>query len=244
MRDLNNEFVDTKDRKYAYDFDYRMHDYLMRTFEPYIGSKSSALEMGCYRGEFTKRLANRFDSVTVLEGSEELINEARRNVDRENVDFVHARFEDASLKGRYDAIFLIHTLEHLDNPNEILTGIKDWLSPDGQLFLVVPNARALSRQIAVKMGLIDFNAAVTDGEYKHGHRKTYSMDTLHDEVRKASLLCDSSGGVFVKPLANYQFDLLSGGDVVSEEYMEGCYQLSTTYPDLCSSIYIVCSIKR
>jgi hypothetical protein len=31
-RDLNREFADTEDRKYAYDFDYRMHGYMLRTF--------------------------------------------------------------------------------------------------------------------------------------------------------------------------------------------------------------------
>ena len=33
------------------------------------------------------------------------------------------------------------------------------------------------------------------------------------------------GGVLFKPLANYQFDKLMGGDVISDDYLEGCYRL-------------------
>ena len=52
------------------------------------------------------------------------------------------------------------------------------------------------------------------------------------------------GGVFFKPLANYQFDKLAGGDVVSDGYLEGCYRLGMHYPDLCASIYVVCEQRR
>ena len=55
-RDLNREFADTQTRKYAYDFDYRMHGYMLRAFDGKLPA-GRALEMGCFEGEFTKRLA-------------------------------------------------------------------------------------------------------------------------------------------------------------------------------------------
>jgi hypothetical protein len=90
------------------------------------------------------------------------------------------------------------------------------------------------------MGLIPFNSAVTDAEREHGHRRTYSLDTLERDVAGAGLRVVHRGGVFFKPLANYQFDKLAGGDVVSDAYLEGCYRLGMHYPDLCASIYVVC----
>ena len=48
-----------------------------------------------------------------------------------------------------------------------------------------PNANAPSRQIAVKMGLIGTNTEVTDAERAHGHRVTYTFDSLeHHGERK------------------------------------------------------------
>ena len=53
-RDLNTEFADTADRKYAYDFDYRMHDYMLRTFDARLPRSGRALELGCFEGGFVE----------------------------------------------------------------------------------------------------------------------------------------------------------------------------------------------
>jgi hypothetical protein len=105
---------------------------------------------------------------------------------------------------------------------------------------ICPNANAPSRQIAVKMGLITHNAAITPAEREHGHRNTYSLDTLEREAFQAGLTTLHRGGIFFKALANYQFDKILQTDIISKEYMDGCYQLGMIYPDLCASIYLVC----
>jgi hypothetical protein len=137
----------------------------------------------------------------------------------------------------------MHTLEHLDNPKDILQKVSTWLSDTGVLYLVCPNANAPSRQIAVKMGLISHNAAVTPAEKEHGHRKTYSLDTLEQETVGTDLKVTHRGGIFFKGLANFQFDKLMGGDVISQGYLDGCYQVGMLYPDLCASIYLICEKK-
>lgn len=238
MRDYNKEYRDTSERKYSYDFDSRMRRYMMRSFEAYA-PRGRALEMGCYQGEFTALLAQRFDDLTVIEASDELVAQARQRTG-DRVRFVCSTFEAFETGERWDSIFLVHTLEHLDDPVGVLRRVNCWLSAAGQLFLAVPNANAPSRQIAVKMGLIENNAAVTAAERAHGHRITYSLDTVERDARAAGLEVVHRGGVLFKPLANFQFDRLAGTDILSEEYLEGCYQLGMVYPDLCASVYLVC----
>ena len=116
----------------------------------------------------------------------------------------------------------------------------EWLSENGRLFVVCPNANAPSRQIAVHMGLISHNSAVTDAESAHGHRITYSLDTLERDVKKAGLKVMHRSGIFFKALANFQWDKILGTDVISQEYLDGCFELGEKYPDLCSSIFLVC----
>ena len=87
---------------------------------------------------------------------------------------------------------------------------------------------------------ISHNAAVTDAEEKHGHRITYSLDTLERDAVKAGLKVVHRSGIFFKALANFQWDQLLNTDIISKEYLQGCYELGQLYPDLCSSIYLIC----
>ncbi len=244
QRDYNAEIQDATDRQYAYSFDFDvMHPYMIRSFEPFF-RKGSLLELGSFKGDFTKRFLDYFDDITCVEASDVAIEEAKRKLG-DKVKFVNSLFETVTLPKRYDNIVLTHVLEHLDDPILVLRRINDeWLTEGGQLFLVCPNANAPSRQIAVKMGLISHNAAVTSAEAEHGHRCTYSLDTLERDAVAAGLNVVHRSGIFFKVLANFQWDRLLQTDIISKEYLEGCYKLGHVYPDLCSSIFLLCESTR
>jgi 2-polyprenyl-3-methyl-5-hydroxy-6-metoxy-1,4-benzoquinol methylase len=239
MRDLNKEFADTETRKYAYDFDYRMHEYMLRAFQPDLPA-GRALELGCYHGVFTERLTKIYPDLTVVEGASELVDVARARVGPD-VKFVLSRFEDFEPPEPFDAAFLLHTLEHVEDSVTLLRRIGSWLSPGGRLFVAVPNAYAASRQIAVAMGLVPYATAVTEGEALHGHRRTYCKETLQSDVRAAGLRIVNEGGILFKPLANFQFDRALRERIVGDDYLNGCFELGKAYPELCASIYAVCS---
>lgn len=240
LRDYNDEIKDAKDHQYAYGFDFDvMHPFMLRSFEPFF-LDGDLLELGCFKGDFTRRLSNYFSDITCVEASEEALIEARQKLGG-RAKFVSSTFEQVNLPKQYNNIVLTHVLEHIDDPVGLLRRINDeWLTENGRLFLVCPNANAASRQIAVKMGLITHNAAVTDAELKHGHRCTYSLDTLERDATAAGLKIVYRSGIFFKALANFQWDRLLQTDIVSPEYLEGCYQLGQQYPDLCASIFLLC----
>lgn len=240
-RDYNKEIEDTNDHKYAYNFDFDvMHPFMFKSFLPFFIKKGNLLELGSFKGDFTKRLLPIFEDITCIEASDDAIEIAKSKL-RNNVKIVHSLFETAALPTKYDNIILTHVLEHLDNPVKILKRINDeWLSDDGVLFLVCPNANAPSRQIAVKMGIISHNTSITDDEAKHGHKITYTLDTLERDAIAAGLKVTFRTGIFFKALANFQWDKLLNSDIISPQYLEGCFQLGQLYPDLCSSIFLLC----
>ena len=240
QRNYNVEIADTSNHKYAYGFDFDvMHPYMVRSFEPFF-NKGSLLELGSFKGDFTKRFLPYFDDVTCVEASDEALAQARQKLG-DQVTYVNSLFETATLPKRYDNIVLTHVLEHLDDPILVLKRINDeWLAEGGRFFLVCPNANAPSRQIAVKMGLISHNAAVTPAEAAHGHRCTYSLDTLERDVVASGLKVVHRSGIFFKALANFQWDRLLQTDIISQDYLDGCYKLGQQYPDLCSSIFLMC----
>ncbi|UUE08513.1 class I SAM-dependent methyltransferase [Dickeya zeae] len=239
-RDYNAEINDTSEHKYAYGFDFDvMHPFMIRSFEPFFKS-GNLLELGSFKGDFTRRLQSYFDDITCVEISDVAISEAKKRL-QGNVRFVSDCFESVKLDNQYDNIVLTHVLEHLDDPVFVLKRINDeWLSKNGRLFLVCPNANAPSRQIAVKMGLIPYNSAVTEAEKEHGHRCTYTLDTLERDAVSAGLKIVQRSGIFFKALANFQWDRLLQTDIISQDYLEGCYNLGQQYPDLCSSIFLLC----
>lgn len=239
-RDFNKEIIDNSGRNYFYGFDYDvMHPYMIQSFEPFLRS-GNLLELGSFTGELTKRLLPYSNDITCVEASDVAMSEARQKLG-DKVTFVKALFEQAELPTRYDNIVMTHVLEHLDDAVLVLKRINDeWLSDKGRFFLVCPNANAPSRQIAVKMGLISHNAAVTPAEAEHGHRCTYSLDTLERDAVAAGLKVVHRSGIFFKALANFQWDRLLQTDIISPAYLDGCYKLGQQYPDLCSSIFLVC----
>lgn len=239
-RDYNVEIKDTNEHKYAYGFDFDvMHPFMIKSFEPFFNN-GSLLELGSFKGDFTRRFLPYFDDVTCVEASDTAVAEARMKLG-DKVTFVNSLFEKATLPKRFDNIVLTHVLEHLDDPVLVLKRINDeWLADGGRFFLVCPNANAPSRQIAVKMGLISHNAAVTPAEAEHGHRCTYTLDTLERDAVAAGLKVVHRSGIFFKALANFQWERLLQTDIISNEYLEGCYKLGQQYPDLCSSIFLMC----
>jgi 2-polyprenyl-3-methyl-5-hydroxy-6-metoxy-1,4-benzoquinol methylase len=238
-RDYNAEHVDNA-RQYAYGFDFDvMHPLMVRSFAPFF-RPGSMLELGSFKGDFTARLTEHFTDLSCVEASDQAIAEARQRLG-DKVQYFNSLFEDVQLPRRYDNIVMTHVLEHLDDPVAVLGRInREWLAPGGRFFLACPNANAPSRQIAVKMGLIDHNAGVTPAEAEHGHRCTYALDTLERDATRAGLKVIHRSGIFFKALANFQWDRLLKTDIITPAYLEGCFQLGQQYPDLCSSIYLVC----
>jgi SAM-dependent methyltransferase len=237
-RDLNSEFRDNNNRQYAYDFDSTIRKCLLDRVARFIAKDDAVLEIGAFKGEMTQQILDRYPNLTVLEGSSDLCVGLEERFGGQ-IELICASIETTSLERQFDVIFLVHTLEHLDDPVAALTLIASWLAPGGRLVVAVPNGLALSRQIAVRMGLIESNCAVTEGEYLHGHRRTYDLDVLRRDVLSAGLIVSEWGGVVVKPLSNGQFDQALAAGIISPTYVEACESLARDHPNLTATIFVV-----
>jgi 2-polyprenyl-3-methyl-5-hydroxy-6-metoxy-1,4-benzoquinol methylase len=218
-------------------FDTAMREYMMRALQPYL-RPGRALQVGCFHGDFTEKLGRTYSDLTVVDATAEFLEHTRHRL----ADRIKAHlqlFEDYRTDERYDAIFLVHILEHVTEPVPFLARARELLAPAGRVYVIVPNAGAASRRVAVKMRVLPRLSALSEADRKHGHRRVYSLDTLQDDVLTAGLRIASSGGILFKPLANFQFDGLMGGRYISEAFMEGCFLLGVEWPEMCASIYAV-----
>jgi ubiquinone/menaquinone biosynthesis C-methylase UbiE len=102
-----------------------------------IGHGDQVLEIGCGSGQLTRSLVARGLRVTALEPGRNLIALARQNLEGAGaVEFVNARFEDASCPGEhFRAVFSASALHWVD-PEVSWLKIADVLVPGGTLALM------------------------------------------------------------------------------------------------------------
>jgi len=218
-------------------FDLAMRDYMMRTFAPYW-RPGACLQVGSSHGDQTSLLLNIFDDVTVLEPVREFIDMTRAKVG-DRAKFVEALLEDFHTDQRFETIVFSHVLEHVADPVAALGRLASLLSSTGRLFVMVPNAEAASRRIAVKMGVLRDIEDLSADDIAAGHRRVYRLDTLVRDIKSAGLRVETSGGIFFKPLANFQFNALMDGPLIGDAFMEGCFELGKEHPTFCASIFVI-----
>jgi 2-polyprenyl-3-methyl-5-hydroxy-6-metoxy-1,4-benzoquinol methylase len=241
MRDYDKEIEDNSDRKYNYNFDIICRRFFLKRIDRYLNKDINAksLEIGSFDGSMTDLILEKLGFVHVLEPSKKMVDLLSQKFEGK-VNVHEGIIEKFESKIKFDNLFLVHTLEHVDNPVLVLDKIYDLMSPEGLVFIAVPNGNAISRQIAVKMRLIEHNTAVTSGERAQGHLRTYTLDTLLSDVTKSKLKIVDYGGIIFKALANFQFDKALDIGIISEEYLNAADQLAIEHPNFGASIYVIC----
>jgi len=214
------------------DFDKRLIRFRYETIKPrFVGAK--CLELGPAEGQMTRFLVNDFDEVTVVEGSQRLLDEIP---DFSNLTKVHSLFEDYEPTSLFDTVILEHILEHVDDPIALLQLASRFLAPNGRLFVGVPNANSIHRLVAVKMGLLTHQTQLNSRDMALGHRRVYSRETLHRDIMDSGLHIIETGGVFFKPVSNSQIQ-----ESWSEEMIQGFFLLGFDFPEVAAELYAICS---
>ncbi len=213
----------------------------VRTFTPYMRYGKRALEFGCCDGFMTNLISEQVDHLTVIDGSLTFIEMAKKRV-LGNVEFIHSLFEDFAPDHKFDYIFATYVLEHVNDAIGFLKLAGSFLAEEGLLFVVVPNARALSRQLARHMGLLDDLFALTPNDINHGHRRVYDRILLNRDIESAGLLQVGQGGLLLKLLADFQMDKLIDSSVLGEPQLEGLYKMGLEYPDMAGSLFSICRV--
>ena len=124
------------------------------------------------------------------------------------------------------------------------------------MLIHVPNAMAINRRLAVLMGSLTACEELSPFDiHVVGHRRSYTMASLCEDVEKAGLKVTSTGGVFYKMLSTPQIDwflkngLWADGEFgwgrVGEEkskdwkaaFCQASYELGRQHPEDCNVIF-------
>jgi len=131
-------------------------------FITYLKKSDVVLDLGCGSGQNAikaSRIANR---VVACDFDKELLNIAEEEAKLKKINNI--KFEIVNLEERlkyrnnsFSSIIFLDVLEHLKNRDEILSGIKRVLKPDGLLFLGVPNSQTSWKKLQRSSGVCSFS---------------------------------------------------------------------------------------
>lgn len=225
---LNNLVVDYKDKS---PYSEIKKDIIISLVEPFLdaGAKKTGLQLGCANGYETEKLSEKLGSLLVVDGSSNFVEKLQGSNTHNNVTFHLSLFEEFSFPTyphKFDYIFCNYILEHVYETASILSNLKSLMNPGAQLFIVVPNANALSRRIALKMGMIQNLEDLTENDHKHGHRRVYNKESIISDVTKAGFKVNVVKGIIFKILADFQLNQLLTSNFLGRRHIEALQQLA------------------
>lgn len=250
MQNTNGITYDLNDLVSTYNIDniyeqYKRFEFLDKLSSYVNLNNSEVIEFGSATGQMTEILSKIAKEVVAVDGSSDFIEIAQERVrNAENVKFYKSYFENLKLKETFDCIIMHHILEHVENPISLLSNIKTFLNRDSVVAISVPNAHALSRQLAVKMGLLSSVYELTDNDKHHGHYRVYDWKTLEEQVLESGLGIVGKHGLSFKLFSDKQNIEMLDANIIAEEQIKGLWKLGDEFSDLAGAIMIVAKIKE
>jgi 2-polyprenyl-3-methyl-5-hydroxy-6-metoxy-1,4-benzoquinol methylase len=108
------------------------------------------VDMACGEGYGTAELARTAARVTGVDANPEAHEHARLKYTRPGISFVRDLVE--SYEHDCDAVVFLQTIEHVQNPGEVLDHFRSMLRPGGTAFVSTPNVLTLAPEGAEKSG--------------------------------------------------------------------------------------------
>jgi 2-polyprenyl-3-methyl-5-hydroxy-6-metoxy-1,4-benzoquinol methylase len=215
------------DNIYDYDNHILLKWYAKRVCEFSSGARS-LLELGLGHGITATEFGRHFKRHVVIEASQAVIQNFRRNYPDSNAEIVESYFETYESDERFDVVVFGFILEHVDDPVLILRHFRRFLAPGGRMFVTVPNAEVLNRRLGHLSGMLPDITALSEHDLLLGHKRYYTVETLRRDLELAGYLVERLEGIYLKPLTTRQ--MLSHS--FDERVIEAFCRVAINYPEL------------
>jgi len=110
------------------------------------GTRGRLLDVGAGKGEFVRVASEAGWNAEGIEPSAPLAHHARAHGANVRDGYLDQAADVPA--GAFDAVTLLHVLEHIDKPVSLLRSLQPYLAPDGILFVEVPNCDSYFLRLA------------------------------------------------------------------------------------------------
>jgi len=189
---------------------------------------NNCLELGIGHGYTTNTFSSYFKEYEVIEGSQQMIERFFQLFHASKVKIELNYFEDFKSSKKFDIILMGYILEHVNDPKQILLKFKKYLTEKGSIYVVVPNGSALNRRFGLKAGYIKSLDEVSEFDYKCGHKRTFTYESLIELVKECDLKIIKQEGIFLKCMYTQQMIDLK----IPESIINAMCEVAIDYPEL------------
>ncbi len=205
-----------------------LHWYPKRIVERF-GHCEGLLELGIGHGHTASIFNAACDRHLIVEGSQVVINLFLENHPAFPAELVHDYFESFETDDLFDVIVMGFILEHVDDPGVLLESYKKLLTPEGRMFVAVPNAKSMNRRLGLELGIIDDIYSLNETDLVQGHKRQFCRDTLGQLLTENGYRVVHEEGIYLKPLPLRVLKTLPD----FEANLQAMLKVGVEFPDLC-----------
>lgn len=157
----------------------------MKVLEVVRAVEGPFLDLGCHSGTFTEKILKKIKSKKVYG-----VDISKNAIDliRKRIPYGDFRVADAAnlpyKNDFFDAVFCLEMLEHVDNPESVLSEIQRVLKKGGYCVILVPTDNTLFK-------LVWFIWTLYYPVWRHAHVQSYQKENLEEALKRAKLKISS-----------------------------------------------------
>lgn len=220
--------------QYDYDNNIILNWYPLRIIE-HTKSAKSILELGLGHGYTAQIFSKHFSRHVILEGSSAVIENFKLHFPDSTPEIIDTYFEKFESDEKFDVIVMGFILEHVNDPLQIITHFKKFLSPDGKIFITVPNAEALNRRLGFFAGLLSDMQLLSENDIISGHKRYYNVASLGADIKNAGYEIEKMEGIYLKPFTTKQMMSLE----FDKKIIDALCMAGVDYPELSLGILAI-----
>lgn len=194
----------------------------------------SLLELGLGHGYTAEIFSKACRDHVIVDGASMVIDQFKQKHPDFTGKLVLDYFETYNPKKSFDIIVMGFVLEHVVDPELVLKRYKNFLKPNGRVYVTVPNAKSMNRRIGQELGLIDNIYDLNANDLVQGHKRQFCIDSLRAVACKSGYRITHEEGIYLKPLP---LDTLKTLENFNEN-LEAMCQVGIEFPELCVGLLI------
>lgn len=207
-------------------------------------SPKNILEIGCGSEPLFKYIEN--VKFTVVEPAQEFYDNALALAEGSSrIICLQGYFENVvgELAGDYDMVICSCLLHEVEKPDRLLQSIMQVCNNNTIVHINVPNADSIHRLLGKEMGILQDVHDMSETNKELQQNNVYDRKTLRKVIEDSGLEIIESGSFFVKPFSHAQMYQMLEMEILSEDVLDGLYELGKYMPEFGSEIYVNCRLK-